>query len=215
MAESFTTSDGGRMVHDLVQTIQANAQMLSDVDGAIGDGDHGINMKKGFTLADGRLAGRNADLAESLRTLGTVLLTEIGGSMGPLYGTMFREMAKAAQGRETIDGEAFALMLDSACSAIQELGGAKVGDKTLVDALDPAARAFRSALAAGKSFGDSLSEMESAAEKGKDSTKQMVAKIGRSARLGERSKGVLDAGAISCWLILKSLATSARELLAH
>jgi len=203
------------MVLGLVQIIQENAPMLSDVDGAIGDGDHGINMKKGFTLAGGRLAGGNAGLTESLKTLGTVLLTEIGGSMGPLYGTMFREMAKAAEGRELIDGETFALMLDSACGAIQKLGGAKVGDKTLVDTLDPAARAFRTALAAGKSFGDSLLEMESAAEKGKDSTKEMVARIGRSARLGERSKGVLDAGATSCWLILKSLGSSARELLSR
>lgn len=213
MAESFANSAGTKVVSGVAATIRENAAMLSEIDGAIGDGDHGINMKKGFTLAEERLAGREAGFTESLRTLGTVLLTEIGGSMGPLYGTMFREMAKATDGKAEIDAEIFGTMLEAARSAIQRLGGAGVGDKTLIDTLAPAQESFRNAVAEGRSFRECLDYMESAAERGKDSTKDMVAKIGRSARLGERSRGVLDAGATSCCLILKSMAATARELL--
>jgi dihydroxyacetone kinase-like protein len=213
MAESFKNSAGGSIVTALVKTIQENAKFLSDVDGAIGDGDHGINMRKGFTLAAERLSGKQANLTESLRTLGTVLLTEIGGSMGPLYGTMFREMAKATQDKDEIDAQTFALMLESAETAITSLGGAKVGDKTLMDTLDPATRRFREAVNAHAEFADALDQMSDAAEKGKDSTKDMVAKIGRAARLGERSRGVLDAGATSCWLILKTMSENVASLL--
>lgn len=187
--------------------------MLSDIDGAIGDGDHGINMKKGFTVAAERLNGKQAGLYDSLWLLGTVLLTEIGGSMGPLYGTMFREMAKPIKESESIDADSFGTMIQSALDAITRLGGAKIGDKTLVDTLDPAVNAFRAAISAGKKFSDGLSAMSEAAEKGKESTRDLVAKIGRSARLGERSRGVLDAGATSCWLILGSMADSMQLLL--
>jgi len=187
--------------------------MLSDIDGAIGDGDHGINMKKGFTVAAERLNGKQAGLYDSLWLLGTVLLTEIGGSMGPLYGTMFREMAKPIKESESIDADSFGTMIQSALDAITRLGGAKIGDKTLVDTLDPAVNAFRAAISAGKKFSDGLSAMSEAAENGKESTRDLVAKIGRSARLGERSRGVLDAGATSCWLILGSMADSMQLLL--
>ncbi|MFO7782878.1 MAG: DAK2 domain-containing protein, partial [Spirochaetia bacterium] len=111
------------------------------------------------------------------------------------------------------DAEVFEKMLASAYEKIQDLGEAKVGDKTLVDTLDPALAAFREAREGGRSFADALAAMAEAAEKGKESTTDLVAKKGRAARLGERSKGVLDAGATSCWLILDSMAKSMRKLL--
>jgi dihydroxyacetone kinase-like protein len=212
--DSIAPREGKSIVDDLVRVIQANAASLSEIDGAIGDGDHGINMNKGFTLCAERLAGKSFDLAEGLSTLGSVLLNEIGGAMGPLYGTFFREMAKASKGREQIDSVAFGAMLEGAIAGVTAIGGARVGDKTLLDTLVPAREAYAAALRSGKSFHDALGELKEAAEKGKESTRGMVAKIGRASRLGERSRGVLDAGASSCCLILTSMAQSMQGLLA-
>jgi dihydroxyacetone kinase-like protein len=140
---------------------------------------------------------------------------EIGGAMGPLYGTFFREMAKASQGKEQIDGYVLLDMLKAALAGIQGLGNAKVGDKTMIDTLVPAIEAYEAALKADKSFQDALKVLKQAAEEGKESTKDLVAKVGRSSRLGERSRGVLDAGATSCWLILQAMADSICSLLAQ
>jgi dihydroxyacetone kinase-like protein len=213
MAESFPNSAGGQILEDLIATITENRAYLSEVDGAIGDGDHGINMAKGFKLAKERMSG-DEGLSEGLKLLGKTLMEEIGGAMGPLYGSVFRAMARACKDAEEIDAETFEQMLSNAYEKIQDLGEAKVGDKTLVDTLDPALNAFREARAGNTGFDEALSAMAEAAERGKDSTKDLVAKKGRAARLGERSKGVLDAGATSCWLILDSMATSMRSLLA-
>jgi dihydroxyacetone kinase-like protein len=209
----FLNRDGGRVVDAVIRVIQENAAALSDIDGAIGDGDHGINMSKGVTLCAERLAGAPFDLTQGLMTLGTVLMGEIGGAMGPLYGTFFREMAKASRGQETIDSRVWQSMLEKGMAGVVALGNAKVGDKTLLDTLAPALRAFSAAAAAGKPFAEALALMGTAAEAGRDSTRDLVARVGRSSRLGERSRGVLDAGAASCCLILTAMARSMRELL--
>lgn len=202
----FLNRDGSVIVFNLIKVIQDNKDYLSEVDGAIGDGDHGINMNKGFTLCKERLGDGVTDLSTALKTLGRVLLMEIGGSMGPLYGTFFIEMSKVCKDKEQIDKLVFGDMLRAAVSGIQKLGNAKVGDKTLMDTLIPGIEAYDNALSQGKSFTYALNEMKAAAESGKESTKDLIAKIGRASRLGERSKGVLDAGATSCNLILQSMA---------
>ena len=214
MSDSFTNSAGTPIFEALVETITENKAYLSEVDGAIGDGDHGINMAKGFKLTKERMSG-DESLSDGLKLLGKTLVEEIGGAMGPLYGSVFKAMARACKDVEQVDAEVFEQMLASAYEKIQDLGEAEVGDKTLVDTLDPALAAFREAREAGKGFADALSAMAEAAEKGKESTKELVAKKGRAARLGERSKGALDAGATSCWLILDSMAGSMRKLLAQ
>jgi dihydroxyacetone kinase-like protein len=211
--ESFPNRDGGRVVDAVIRVIQENAAALSEIDGAIGDGDHGINMSKGATICAERLAGTRVDLSQGLQTLGTVLMGEIGGAMGPLYGTLFREMAKASKGQELIDSLVFQGMLEKGLSGVVALGGAQVGDKTLVDTLDPALGAFAAAAQSGKPFPDALAAMSAGAEAGKESTRELVARVGRSSRLGERSRGLLDAGAVSCCLILTAMARSMRELL--
>ena len=211
--ESFKESVGKPIVAELVRTIQENKGYLSEVDGAIGDGDHGINMNKGFTLAWDRIKDEEMGLQAALKTLGQTLLNEIGGSMGPLYGQFYRKMARSLKGREEVDARAFGEMLEAAYGAIRELGDAKVGDKTLVDTLDPAVTTYKKALDDGMSFSEALDEMVAAAEKGKESTDGMVAKIGRSSRLGERSRDGLDAGAVSCYLMLESMAGSLKKLL--
>lgn len=211
--EYFLNAEGATIVEQIITTIQDNAAYLSEIDGAIGDGDHGINMRKGVTMCREQLAGKQVDLTTALKTLGRILLMEIGGAMGPLYGTFFREMAKASQGKEQIDAQGFLGMLKGALAGVQGLGNAKVGDKTMIDTLVPAIEAFEAGLNNGKSFQDALEAMKVAAEQGKDSTKDLVAKVGRSSRLGERSRGVLDAGATSCWLILRTTADSIFPLL--
>jgi dihydroxyacetone kinase-like protein len=206
--ESFLNKAGLGIVSGMIDTIQQNKQYLSEIDGAIGDGDHGINMNKGFSLCRERLGDHQSSLATGLKTLGKVLLTEIGGSMGPLYGTFFIEMAKACEGKERIDQNGFGEMLNRALAGIQSLGNAKVGDKTLIDTLVPAVTAYNNVLQQGRSFTEALAAMRVAAEEGKESTRDLVAKVGRASRLGERSRGVLDAGATSCYLLLASMADS-------
>lgn len=206
--QSIPSAQGKAIVLELVQTIRDNAAHLSEIDGAIGDGDHGINMNKGFSRAEQLIAAQDLDFAGNLDVLGQVLFTEIGGAMGPLYGTFFMEMATACRGQAEIDAETFGRMLAAAYDGVVDVGGAKVGDKTLVDTLTPARAAYEDALAGGQSFAAALQSMRQAAEAGKESTRELAAKIGRASRLGERSRGVLDAGATSCYLILDSLATS-------
>ena len=211
--QTFNNASAGAIVLSMAQRIVENRAYLSEIDGKIGDGDHGVNMAKGFGMAAERLKGKDVPLAESLDTLGTVLMTEIGGSMGPLYGVMFMEFAENIQGVEQIDAATYSKMLHAGLAGIQSIGSAKVGDKTLIDTLAPAVEAFDKATADGKSFGDALEALVAAAEAGRDSTIDLVAKIGRASRLGERSLGVLDAGATSCAIILKELSDGARARL--
>lgn len=211
MMSSFKNSDGKIIVENLIKTIQENKEYLSKIDGEIGDGDHGINMNKGFTICGERISGKDLNLTESLKQLAMVLMMEIGGSMGPLYGTMFFEMSKAAAEKEEIDSQVFADMLTNAATGIQSLGEAKIGDKTLLDTFIPALEAFKESMEEG--FAAALDKMIDAAEKGKDSTVDLVAKVGRASRLGERSRGVLDAGATSCYLLLESFGKTIKELI--
>lgn len=209
---SFKNNDGKIIVENLIKVIQANKEYLSKIDGEIGDGDHGINMNKGFTICQERIEGKDIDFTEALKALAMVLMMEIGGSMGPLYGTMFMEMAKVTKDKEDIDKHVFYEMLDAAANGIQKLGNAKVGDKTLIDTLIPALKTYKEELDSDSEFTQALEKMCEAAEKGKDSTIDLVAKIGRASRLGERSRGVLDAGATSCFLLIQSMSRTIIEL---
>lgn len=199
-------SQSGDIVLSLCAAIQEAKAYLSEVDGAIGDGDHGINMAKGFTLAEDAIKAKPGSLPENFATLSKILMTKIGGSMGPLYGMFFRALGKACEGKEEIDAAVFAEMVNAARQSIGNVSPAKPGDKTLMDTLVPAVEAYNAALEAGKPFPEALADLKAAAEAGRDSTKDMVAKLGRASRLGERSRGVLDAGATSCCLILVTLA---------
>lgn len=214
MSNSFSNTAGAVIVTDLIAAIQAQKQYLSDIDGLIGDGDHGINMNKGFTLTGEQLTANPGDLTASLSALSKVLMLKIGGSMGPLYGMFFKAMATATDGAETIDATVFGQMIEGARASIQKISKAKPGDKTLMDTLVPAVDAYQATLDEGRPFEDCLDAMSVAAEQGRDSTKDMVARLGRSSRLGERSRGVLDAGAVSCCLILQTMTGTVKTLLA-
>ena len=211
--QSFSNVGSGDIVLAIAQRIVENRGYLSDIDGLIGDGDHGVNMAKGFSLAAERLRGEPEPLAAALAALGDVLMTEIGGSMGPLYGMMFSGFAEALDGVEEIDAAAFERMLRHGLEEVQSIGDAKVGDKTLIDAFAPALQAFSATAAKRDDFAAALDALIVAAEQGRDSTVDLVAKIGRAARLGERSRGVLDPGATSCAIILRALAEGAKAKL--
>lgn len=207
---SFSADRGSEIVGDLIKVIVDNRSYLSELDGAIGDGDHGINMAKGFSQCSDAVAHRALSVSEAFDLLGTTLMGSIGGSMGPLYGTLFMGMAEAVEGVERVDADAFANMLQAGLDNVATVSEAKVGDKSLMDTLVPAVETFNGAVEQGDSFAQALQHMTSAAERGRDSTLDMVAKVGRSSRLGERSRGVLDAGATSCCLLLQQLAASVR-----
>lgn len=213
---SLALAETGAMVRDLIDAIVANRQYLSEIDGLIGDGDHGINMAKGFTGCGTRLdaLGPNAaSLPEALQQLSLALMDDIGGSMGPLYGNFFRGFVTTLAPHARLDAALFGDALASAVANVQAMGNAQVGDKTLIDTLVPALTAYRQALERGDNFVACLAAMSEAAAAGRDSTKALQARIGRSARLGPRSIGVLDAGATSCCLILQTLATSLQHRL--
>lgn len=202
----------GKIVKDIVRSIHENASLLSEIDGEIGDGDHGINMNKGFLLADKRISD-DESFSEALKILGRTLVMDIGGSMGPIYGTMFSKMSKVFDGKEELTVLDLEIALHDAMNGVMELAGAQLGDKTLVDTIIPAYQGLKECIHRDMSFEDSLIIMKEEAIKGKESTKNMVAKLGRAARLGERSKGHLDAGATSCCIILNAMADSMiREL---
>lgn len=206
MEEHISTQHGNEIVAALVRTIVSNREYLSEIDGAIGDGDHGINMAKGFAMCAEAIKGQPLTLAQAFDALADSLMEGIGGSMGPLYGSLFMGMADSVRDKPLLDKRAFLAMLQNGLSELQDISSAGVGDKCLMDTLLPAIARFEQAVQQGECFSEALAQMKQAAIAGRDSTRDLVAKIGRASRLGERSRGVLDAGAVSCCLLLCQLA---------
>lgn len=206
MNDTISLRNAAPVTIEIAQAIIDARDHLSEIDGATGDGDHGVNMAKGFRLVIERLSGKDADLREGFATIGDTLLSDIGGSMGPLYGSFFTEMSDALDGRQAIDPQLLGVMLAAGEAAIVDLGEAKVGDKTLIDVLTPSRIAVEATARDGGDLHATLSALREAAAAGLESTRDLVARRGRAARLGERSRGVLDAGAASCELILRTLA---------
>jgi len=215
---SIMLERAGGVVYDLITCIIEHRDFLSEIDGLIGDGDHGVNMAKGFAGCGTRLDALGSEAARlpvALEQLSQALMDDIGGSMGPLYGSFFQGLADVLKPYPRMDAALFGRALSTALGRVQGMGNAQVGDKSLIDTLVPANQAYHEALHAGADFTTALEAMERAAEVGKDSTKALQARIGRSARLGPRSIGVLDAGATSCWLILRTLGQSLQRQLSQ
>lgn len=210
--KKFLNSEGYVILRHMVKAIQDNKVLLGDVDGLIGDGDHGMNMNKGFTTFWDRNGESNLSFSDGLFELGNVLLGEIGGSMGPIYGTIFMEMSDALTDDE-IGVDELASAFEAGRSGLFEIIDARVGDKTLVDVLSPVCDFLRSSADNGAALKDILSSMKAIAENGKESTKALEAKYGRASRLGARSIGVLDAGATSCCIIIQAMASGIQEIL--
>ncbi|WP_432995117.1 dihydroxyacetone kinase subunit DhaL [Dactylosporangium sp. CA-233914] len=184
----------------VTKSVRAEADRLTDLDAAIGDGDHGVNLRRGFEAVAAALDALEASSAgDVLGKTGTTLLSKVGGASGPLYGTVFRTLGKTLR-----QGGSFADGLQAGLDGVRQLGKAEVGDKTLVDALTPAIAAY--AGAAGQGEAAAARAAADAARAGADSTVPLKARKGRASYLGERSVGHLDPGAASTALILESLA---------
>lgn len=184
---------------------------LVDLDRAIGDGDHGENMDRGFKAAVEALGQvQPASVAEVLKTVAKTLMSTVGGAAGPLYGTAFLRASKAA-GDGELDGAGVAAVIAGALDGIQARGKATTGEKTMVDAWTPALEAARAAAESGSDPAAVLEAAATAAESGAAATEPMRATKGRASYLGERSIGHLDPGAVSTSLILRAAVRAADE----
>ncbi|MDC0685211.1 dihydroxyacetone kinase subunit DhaL [Sorangium atrum] len=192
--------------------------LLTELDAAIGDSDHGVNMARGFTAVRSRLGGLDhGDVGALLKGVGMILLSTVGGASGPLYGTLFRDAGQRAAGAAALDLAALAGCLEAGLDGVKRRGKASPGDKTMVDALSPAVDALKAALSAPAPTGgparsplmDGLARAAEAAQAGALATVPLIARKGRASYLGERSAGHQDPGATSCSLLLRSLAATA------
>ena len=196
-----------RMIRAFAATVAEQKEYLTELDSAIGDADHGINMDRGMRAVITKIdAQETTDVGALLKTVGMTLVSTVGGAGGPLYGTLFLQMGTATAGKETLEAPDWAAALDAAVTGVQARGKAVLEDKTMVDALIPARDAYRQALEEGASFANALRRSTAAAEDGMKATVPLVARKGRASYLGERSAGHQDPGATSSWLLLKTIA---------
>jgi phosphoenolpyruvate---glycerone phosphotransferase subunit DhaL len=191
--------------------IARHEELLDRLDAALGDGDHGTNMRTGLEAvlrAVDEMAGRGdgADPGDILRTIGHVLVESVGGASGPLYGTAFIEAGFALDGRDRLDLHALAEGLQAGSRALARRGRCAIGDKTILDALDPAAMALVAAVAEGLGLRAGMRRAVHAARDGMRATTPLVARRGLALRLGERSRGHQDPGATSCYLLVWAMA---------
>lgn len=193
-----------RRFHDLVIKNQAE---LTELDSAIGDADHGINMVRGMSAVMQKLDGMHpADVNELLKTVAMTLVTSVGGASGPLYGTFFLRFGRATGSASELDLAALATGLRAGMAGIVERGKADPGDKTMVDALSPALDAMDTVIKNGGDLAAAVTAAHDAATAGRDATVPMVARKGRASYLGERSAGHVDPGAASMSLLFDALA---------
>ncbi len=186
------------------EVLREQRTYLTELDSAIGDADHGINMDRGFTAVMNKLpAVSGADVGTILKTVGTTLVSTVGGASGPLYGTAFLRAGMSLAGKQELQPADVLAGLEAALEGIQARGRAQAGEKTMVDALLPAVEALRAALGAGRPLTDGLRAAADAAEAGAQATIPLLATKGRASYLGERSIGHQDPGATSVALLLR------------
>jgi dihydroxyacetone kinase-like protein len=184
----------------------ANKEYLTELDAAIGDADHGINMARGFTKVLEKLPTvADKDIGNIMKTTGMTLISSVGGASGPLYGTFFLRAGMATAAKEELNGEDLLQMLQAGMDGIVQRGRAKLEDKTMIDVWSPALDALRGALDSGQPLLAAVEATVTAAEQGLAATIPLQAKKGRASYLGERSIGHQDPGATSSYLMLKTL----------
>ncbi|MUG93797.1 dihydroxyacetone kinase subunit L [Scytonema sp. UIC 10036] len=186
--------------------IEKNKDYLTELDAAIGDADHGINMDRGFKKVISQLPTvADKDIGSLLKTVSMTLISSVGGASGPLYGTLFLRASTAVTGKEELSDRDLLAMLQAGLDGVVQRGKAQLGDKTMLDVLSPAIAAFQQAISEGKNSIQGMQEAVAAGERGMGDTTPMLAKKGRASYLGERSVGHQDPGATSSYLMLKSL----------
>ncbi|BFU46589.1 dihydroxyacetone kinase subunit DhaL [Krasilnikovia sp. MM14-A1004] len=209
MADVLDAAALAAWMREFARLIADNRELLTELDAAIGDADHGANLDRGMTAVlatlDAEPPGTPAAL---LKRTGMTLVSTVGGASGPLYGTAFLRMAAAAADAAALDPPGFAAALRAGLDGVVARGRAVAGDKTMYDALAPAVDALDAAVAAGQPLSDALPAALRAAERGRDATIAMVARKGRASYLGERSAGHQDPGATSVTLLVAAAAST-------
>ena len=188
------------------QIVKWLQELLTQLDAAIGDADHGINMERGFKKVNSQLSTvADKDIGSIFKSTGMALISSVGGASGPLYGTLFLRAGTVASGKHELNTTELAGVLKAGLSGVIERGKAQVGDKTMVDALTPAVKAFEQAAEDGVGIAEALGQTVAAAEQGMKDTISLIARKGRASYLGERAIGHQDPGATSVYLIIKAL----------
>jgi dihydroxyacetone kinase-like protein len=188
----------------------ASTDRLTQADKAIGDGDHGVGMARGFASVIEKVEGQEfTSIGHLFKTVGTAILTSAGGAAGAVFGTLFRGSAENVGDRSVLTAALFSRMLLDGLRAVEDRGQAKPGDKTMIDALEPAA--VESERQSSSPFDEALTAIAEAARLGMEKTREMVATVGKAKTLGERSLGHPDPGALSMSLILEFMAEYAAQ----
>jgi len=210
MRSGLDLSETRNLLSAAARAVIASKDRLTKADQDIGDGDHGVGMARGFVAFDEAAAKEAGSIAELFRNCGKALMMSSGGASGVIFGTLFQGAGKALT-RETLDAEGFVAALEGGLKAVQDRGKAKVGDKTMVDALAPAAEAARSALNDGASIKQVAEAAAKAAAGGADASRGLVAKVGKSKGLGDRTVGFIDPGALTTSILLDSMSETIRR----
>ena len=204
---SVSYEDVERFVRRFADVIAEQKEYLTELDAAIGDADHGINMNRGMQAVVKKLDGLEGDdIGAMLKTAGMTLISTVGGAGGPLYGTLFLQLGTTAAGKSEITLADWSAMVTAAVAGVQARGKAEPQDKTMVDALIPARDALAAAVDGGEGLADGLAGAAAAAEEGMKATIPLVARKGRASYLGERSADHQDPGATSSWLLMRTAA---------
>jgi phosphoenolpyruvate---glycerone phosphotransferase subunit DhaL len=197
----LTSHEAKDMFSYVSRKMVESKDVLTQADKAIGDGDHGIGMARGFEAVQRNLENQSyKTIGDLLKSIGTTLLTSIGGAAGAIFGTFFRGGAKNLSAKDDFDSIAFSLMLRDGLEAVKERGKAKAGDKTMIDALEPAG--LKASELVSAPLYEALQSAAGASRDGMEKTKEMIATTGKAKTLGERSLGYADPGSISTYLIL-------------
>ena len=193
------------VIREMAAAMEENRQYLTKLDSEIGDGDHGTNMHRGFQATLERLESTStASPSDALKAVSMALISKVGGAAGPLYGTAFLRASTALAEKEEVSPEDAADALEAALGGVKQRGKAEVGDKTMIDALEPAVEAAKEAASGAENVADVFRAAAEAAKEGADSTEPLTAKRGRASYMGARAEGHRDPGASSTQLLLEA-----------
>jgi phosphoenolpyruvate---glycerone phosphotransferase subunit DhaL len=201
---SLNTAQVVAMLQLVADRIIENEPMLSEADRNLGDGDHGLGMKRGMEAVKDKLAAGVDSIEKAFSTTGMAMMSSMGGASGAIFGTLWRSGSKPLAGKESFDAVGLADLLKAGLEGVMTRGGAKPGDKTMIDALHPAAE--KAQTVTGLPLNEALAAVSAAAEAGKEASKAMIATMGRAKTLGEGSIGFPDAGACSVAVIFQAMA---------
>jgi dihydroxyacetone kinase-like protein len=210
---SITREDALNWIKAIATTIGESSTYLTELDAAIGDADHGVNMDRGFKAVMKKIPEVcDKDIGTIFKTIGMTLISTVGGAGGPLYGTFFLQAGMKTAGKMELDLADWTEALDAALSGVIMRGKAELGDKTMVDALTPAIAVLKQSIPEGRPMHQALELSAQAARKGMEDTIPLVARKGRASYLGERSAGHQDPGATSSFLILQAAADTWKDI---